>query len=871
MDEKEKLKTILVSKMREKKLDIKEYRERLKAEIKEISIQGEFEYFLELYESGKKFSKNEHNLLTPYLLGIVDDFDIKNLASYIYGEFPDIDIDYLPIVRDYLKNEWAPKTFGVEKVCSIGNYTTFGVKSALIDMAKVHGLDRDEIIRITTKMPAKDADGKDLSWEKALASSKEAIAYCEAHPEVAKAAEKLVGRNRGKGKHAAGLIISKSRIDELVPLITDTDGTPISAWPEGLHTQDLQPVGLVKFDLLVITNLMQIAVCTNFIKQRHGVESICALPGGSNWSDTSYLNDAKSIEIANRGDLRCIFQFDSDGIREMAKKGGVTDFDDLVAYSALYRPGTMQSGTHEQYIKRKNGEEYAIHPVMAPILGNSYAVMVYQEQIMKILNVVGGIPMRDCYKALKAISKKRGDIFEKYHKKFVINGAKKLEWDVESVEVLWEQIAAFSGYGFNKSHAVSYTYTTCRLLWLKSHYPLEFFAAVLSCEDDADKIREYRAEAERFGIKVNPVDVNKSGVGFSIKDEEIYVGFSNIKGVGKDMAQKIVNCQPYASFEDFLIRFGTEADVVKALIGLRVFKESDPITLYEFYEYVKDELKKKKGRYDRNIISREKLAREMCKIFEPEKTDDQITQVDLLYAHQFLVQVPMADLTEDTDFNAADAIAIIKKYRSCVGKYDEKAQKDPQFSLKDFIPKGIKIDEKLLELYEGDPSQAEKKFYGFSWTHILQKSPDYKGNMTFEELARQDVPNGPVEGWIIERPKQTKSKSSENHYYMFKLQDENYQEEQIIIWPDDYELYKEDLDYWESDRGKGNLVRVRLEPPKKYKRYKFQPISWQERKFGPKKEKEHDPRLLVLEKPVIETTSRKEIVSKVHELMVGDL
>ena len=236
----EKLLELCIDGMRQKDLyDQEIYRERLKEELQEIDNQAEYEYFVELKEKEIKYPKNEHNLLIPYLLGIVEEFDIDESPAYMHGEFPDIDVDYISVVRDYLKNEWAPKTFGAEKVCNIGNYTTFGIKSSLIDMARVHGHDRDEILSLTTKLGLKDDDGAALTWDKALELHDDLREYCEKHPDVADTAKRLLHRVRGTGVHAGGLIISKSSIDKLVPLIRGKDGAPTSAWTEGLHSQDL--------------------------------------------------------------------------------------------------------------------------------------------------------------------------------------------------------------------------------------------------------------------------------------------------------------------------------------------------------------------------------------------------------------------------------------------------------------------------------------------------------------------------------------------------------------------------------------------------------------------------------------------------------
>lgn len=327
------------------------YKLRFKKELKEIDAQGEHEYFLSLYEKFRseniKFPVNQHNNITDYLLGLTDEFDIDKPSTYIQGEFPDIDIDYLKPVRDYIKRTWAPITFGQDFICEIGTYGTSGIKSAMLDMAKILSADKETLQQITNKMADKDDEGHELEWDKALEMYKEFREYCEANPRVADAARMLLDRIRSGGVHAGGLIIADRRLDGFVPLEVrmvnkdNPNGVICSAWTEGLNRQDLGPVGLIKFDLLVISNLMQIALCCKLVKDRHGIDSISALPGLWDFSDLSYLNDPKAIQMANQADLKCIFQFDSEGIRKVVKRGGVSSFDDLAAYSALYRPGPL--------------------------------------------------------------------------------------------------------------------------------------------------------------------------------------------------------------------------------------------------------------------------------------------------------------------------------------------------------------------------------------------------------------------------------------------------------------------------------------------------------------------------------------------------
>jgi DNA polymerase III alpha subunit len=438
------------------------YKDRLKKDLKEIDAQGEYEYFLNLHDKFKKenliFKENQHNNSVDYLLFLTDEFDIEKPAEYIQGEFPDIDIDYIREVRDDLKRNWAVEQFGQEFICEIGTYGTSGIKGAILDMARVHSLPKGEIQPITVKMEDKDDEGHELEWDKALEMYPEFRDYCERNQEVAECAHILLDRIRTSGVHAGGLIVSDRRIDGFVPLEVrmvnkeNPDGVICSAWTEGLNRQDLQPVGLIKFDLLVVNNLKQIAVACNLVKERHGIDKICALPGQWDFSDISYLNDPKCIEMANKADLKCIFQFDSEGIRKLVKRGGVSSFDDIAAYSALYRPGCLMMGMDVTYCRRKKGEEpYSIHPLMQKTLGATYGVLVYQEQIMEILRVVGEIPEMHTEKVRKAISKKNIKGFIKYKELFLENGQKNLNANKDYVENLWSTIESFAEYGFNKS------------------------------------------------------------------------------------------------------------------------------------------------------------------------------------------------------------------------------------------------------------------------------------------------------------------------------------------------------------------------------------------------------------------------------------
>lgn len=829
------------------------YARRLRWELEEIAAKDKESYFLELYEKKIRYPQNQNNLLVCWLLGIVPDFHIgRDPASVFTGDLPDIDIDYIPVVREYLKNRWAIETFGSQHVCNIGSYTTFGIKSALIDMARVHEAPRDEVMQITKNLEDKDEEGKPLTWESALRMHEELQAYVAKYPDVAEAAKKLMNRNRAMGVHAGGLIISSIPLHDMVPLVKRKDNPQASAWVEGLHGQELQPVGLVKFDLLVISNLLQIARCCEMVKKRHGLEGICAKKGEPDWSDVeAWRDDPKALEMADRGDLKCIFQFDSEGMRALVKSGGVDSFENLVAYSALFRPGCLASGMTKLYVDRKRGrDKFDIHPVMKPYLESTYGIMVYQEQIMQILHAVGKIPLKDCEAVRKAISKKKIEQFIKYKEQFVLNGQRTLGCDAAELEKLWSQVEAWSGYGFNRSHAVAYTYISAWLLYLKAHCPHEFYTAILSCETLSDKIKDVKMEAKIHGVEMHRLDINKSSINFELIGNTIYFGFSNVKGIGEEPARRIVAGQPYRSFEEFLVRFGTDASVLKPIIALRCFRDRDPVTLWKFTEHFKDKLKKLDDKRKRLEASLERYEDELIELIPgvtfklsdlsgPNPFDND--EYRIKYDQEEIIQVEKTvpcdatdpdatPVTETESFEVEGADAIVERE---IQKHYKKIRVDRKFnrwkSLKklwqkrvatlqsfeqmamqqapkliDFNPDDRTISAEILKELR-DPVACEVKYYGFTWVHELERSPDYHGDLTFASLKSQIDPTvSPVE-IQVKKCAEMKSKKG-NTYRLVIAEDATGSEQRINVWPDDYERFKSEFQV-------GNLLRLRLQPP----------------------------------------------------------
>lgn len=844
MTEQDNLKNICLDLLKKKVGEDKVYHKRLINELIQIEVQEEARYFLELYYSGKKYDNNENNLIVPWILDICPQFNISEETKYKMGDLPDIDIDYLPQVRDYLKNEWAIQEFGQEYVCNIGNYGTFGLKSTFIDMARVHGYDRGEILNITKQLKLKDEEGNPLNYEKALEEYPELKNYCDKYPDVANAVQKLIHRNRSMGRHAGGLIISSERIDNFVPLAKNAkDETCASAWGEGLHGQDLSPVGLIKMDLLVVDVLNQIAFASKMIKERHGIKNISAKENEWDWSDLSYLNDPKCLEAASNGDLRGIFQFDGDGIRNLAKNAKITSFDDLAALNALYRPSCLKMGMDKTFANRKNNrEDYEIHPLLKPIVEKTYGVILYQEQVMQILNVAGSIPLRDCYQVLKAISKKKGSVFEKYKNIFLENGKVNLGYNDEEIKNLYDLLVSFSEYGFNKSHAYAYTYISARQLFLKCYFPIEFFCASLITEKDELKAKEFITEASKKNVNVLPLDLNLSGVNYSINNDKILIGFSKIKGIGIERAERLVANQPYSDFFDFLMKYGTDANVIKSLIALGVFNSLEPDKtkeqLYVFWLKLCCIDKSIKDKIKRNNVSLDNLKEKAAeflpsKYYQTMPFDSSSLQKLISY---------LESLSEPEVYKKA--ISGLKRIVKSLQRIEAyKPEIITKQMVENFTENKIELDKDYLDLL-ANSVLCENKFYGFVWKTNLETSPDFNGGLTVENLRKnceeENISFGIVE---LEIEKIEKKKTKNNtFYYQVTASDFNCEKIKINVWGDDYEIFEQELK-------EGNLIKILLEPPTgNFPTFTLKKLSWQEKAFNKKRGKSNDFRVVLMRK-----------------------
>jgi DNA polymerase-3 subunit alpha len=464
------------------------------------------------------------------------------------SEAPDIDIDFCQDRRE-LVIDYVKRKYGVESVAQIGTFGTLAAKNAMKDVGRVLDVPLERVNQICKLVPMKGAIAADLS--EALATPDFKREY-DTDPQVRQMVDialKLEGMNRNVGTHAAGVVIANGPITDYVPVqrvvrkADNEDGDDkgkgeiavVTQWEMGV----LEKIGMLKMDFLGLRTLTLLDNTLKLIKRTRGVDiDVQKLP----------LDDKAVYQLLQRGDAKGVFQFEGEGIRELLKRMKPDNIRDIVACTALYRPGPLEGGMVDEYIECKHGRkkpEYA-HPLMEEVLSETYAVMVYQEQVMRMLNLMGGIELSSAYACIKAISKKKMDIIDARRADF-IKGAQDRGMTAEKAEEIFGKIVEFGGYGFNKSHSAAYAHVTYQTAYLKHHYPAEFMAALLSSEiDDGNKrdmLVDHIADARKMGIEVLPPDVNRGVAEFDVQNNRIVFGLTAIKGLGRGAAEEIVRAR----------------------------------------------------------------------------------------------------------------------------------------------------------------------------------------------------------------------------------------------------------------------------------------------------------------------------------------
>jgi DNA polymerase-3 subunit alpha len=489
---------------------------------------------------------------------------------------PDFDVDFCNERRDEVI-KYVTEKYGKDRVGQIITFGTLKAKAVIKDVARVLDIPLAEAAMIADLIPRPEDDGKPMTLKRALELEPK-LRDLEQKPEYQELfalARKLEGKKRHASIHAAGVVIGKTNLTDYVPLYRDPKGGGISTqFTMGF----LEERGLVKMDFLGLKTLDLIGHTEDLIRQKGG--------DYANFSIKDIDEQDKAVfALLGEGKSECVFQFESDGMRNVLTRAKPTSIDDLTALTSLFRPGPMDN--IPQFIDSKWGRRKIAYPdpCLEDILKETYGVIVYQEQVMQVAQRIAGYTPGQADMLRRAMGKKKPEILAKEKGPFIA-GALKQGFSEADAGRIYEILVPFAGYGFNKSHAAAYSILSYQTAWLKTHFPAEFMAANLSNEinsTDKEKLPEYIDVARQMGIHLDPPDINRSGRLFTVVEGRIVYGLKAIKGIGDRPAEEIAACRtggPYRDFIDFLNRVDIKTvgkKVIELLIQTGAFDPFAPL------------------------------------------------------------------------------------------------------------------------------------------------------------------------------------------------------------------------------------------------------------------------------------------------------
>jgi DNA polymerase-3 subunit alpha len=550
-----------------------EYDERLKIEMEVINQMGFPGYFLIVMEF-IQWSKDNGipvgpgrgsgaGSLVAYAQGITDldplEFDLlfERFLNPERVSMPDFDVDFCMDRRDEVIDHVA-ELYGRQAVSQIITFGTMAAKAVVRDVGRVLGHPygfNDRISKLIPPTPGMTL-AKAFEEEPRLP---ELYNDDEDVKELIDMARILEGVTRNAGKHAGGVVIAPTQITDFAPLYCDDEGkNPVTQFDKN----DVEYAGLVKFDFLGLRTLTIIQWAIDMIASGRGVNiDITAIP----------LVDAKCFKLLQNAETTAVFQLESRGMKELIKRLRPDTFEDIIALVALFRPGPLQSGMVDNFIDRKHGREAISYPdaqyqheCLKEILEPTYGIILYQEQVMQIAQVMSGYSLGGADLLRRAMGKKNADEMAKQRESFE-TGAKNNNIDPDLAIKIFDLVEKFAGYGFNKSHSAAYALVSYQTLWLKTHYPAEFMAAVMSADmDNTDKIVTLVDECQRMGITILPPDLNAGRYKFTVDTQgRIVYGIGAIKGVGEGPIEAIIAArEEHQKFSD-LFDFCAKVDVKK--------------------------------------------------------------------------------------------------------------------------------------------------------------------------------------------------------------------------------------------------------------------------------------------------------------------
>ncbi|BBG66125.1 DNA polymerase III alpha subunit [Hydrogenimonas sp.] len=560
-----------------------EYRERLETEMRIINQMKFPGYMLIVWDFVREAKErgipvgpgrgSAAGSLVAYSLGITNidpmkyDLLFERFLNPERVSMPDIDMDFCQARRGEII-DYVVEKYGRYNVAQVITFGSLLAKGVIRDVARVLGVSYAEADKMAKLIPdelgitlnGKGREGEEGFKPGAFQKEPKLRELIETNPTAARVwrfALALEGLKRNAGMHAAGVVISNEELWHKTPLYKPSG-------EETLVTQYslnfLEDVDLIKFDFLGLKTLTVIDNAVKLIEKRHGVKIDL---------DNMPVDDKKVYETIRSGETVGMFQIESGGMQQLNSKLKPDNFEDLVAVLALYRPGPMESGMLDDFIERKHGRQQITYmfPQLEEILKPTYGVIVYQEQVMQIVQTIGGFSLGKADIVRRAMGKKKFDLMQKYKSEFA-QGAKDQGLDYDKAAELFDLIEKFAGYGFNKSHSAAYAMVTYQTAYLKTHYPAEFMAALLTSEkDNTDKVVKYIDETKRLGIELLAPDINRSALEFTPdRDSEkgkdvILFGLGAIKGVGDAAVNAILKAREEGSFEsldDFVSRIDTQ-------------------------------------------------------------------------------------------------------------------------------------------------------------------------------------------------------------------------------------------------------------------------------------------------------------------------
>ncbi|MTH61094.1 DNA polymerase III subunit alpha [Paracoccus litorisediminis] len=552
------------------------YLPRLQYELGVLKKLGFAPYFLTV-QNIVRFSKSNGILVGPgrgsvggslvaYLMGITDIDPIRFgllFERFINPErldLPDADLDFMSERRGEII-EYLIQTFGEDRVAGVSNFSTLGSASAIRDVSRVLGIPEREFS--VSKMVPKE-HGQPVGLEEAARQVAGIKEFADKNAALWPLMLRLEGTTRNMAQHAAGVVVAGAPLTDFA-VVEKRKETAVVNWDKRV----IEEQGLVKIDVLGLSTLDIIAHALRYIEEGTGRKvAINEIP----------LDDPLVLQKFAQGDTSGVFQFEGSGmrklLRDLGSMTGSVSFEDITACTALYRPGPMESGMMDSFAKRKRGDEAVeyLHPSTVPYTEETFGILVYQEQVMKLSQTVAGYSGPDADKLRKIMGKKLPEEMAKEHDKFVAGCVATVGCTEEWAGELFGLISGWAGYGFNKSHAAAYSLISYQSMWLKTHYPLEFYAATMTVVSE-EKLLGLMRDAKSQGVVVSYPDINKSSGRFEIVRgaNEIVVPFQRIKGISIKTVDAILKARaqsPFYSMADFVARVEKRACNIKAQTAL---------------------------------------------------------------------------------------------------------------------------------------------------------------------------------------------------------------------------------------------------------------------------------------------------------------